>query len=201
MELVTQTDTCYPIDVTVDIAILKVACERLIQDLVGDDWKEKTSNRPFMTINLTHPKGVEKRDRYWKYNGSHEAIKDIIDESEFTETPEAVQRSYIGQTMQRIKDRHSRIIKKPFVGRCQLIWVNKNACYPLHNDYHTPHRYHVPIWTHPDVWWVFRYQKDIQLMHMPADGRAWYLDPIQHEHSVINLSDQPRCHLLMTSSI
>lgn len=201
---VPQTASCYPIELVVDHARLKAAARKLIHDEVflGDaQWEEKVDSRPFFTVNLNHvPELTGKQERWTKFSSGYAVTKHYVREENFTVIPAEVESSYIGEVMRAIRERHLREHGTVFNGRCQLIWVNSKACYTLHKDHHTAHRYHVALWTNELAWWIFRNSKhEVCTMHMPTDGRVWYLDPILEEHTVVNLGSTNRCHLLMTS--
>lgn len=196
---------CEPVELQFDIARMNASVDAFLKELFDAnnmDFEKYTGNA-FATVNLTHMPHVTGKDRFFKYTGNKFALmKNNIEEKHFTVLPAEVERTYFGKMIRQIEERHLKKFGTPFGGRYQLIWVNSMSCYPLHVDKHTPHRYHVALKTNPDCWWVFRDKTDdISLLHMPADGRVWYLDPIQQEHSVANMGHMPRCHLLMTSSL
>lgn len=204
MKHVLSTPTCNPTGKVVDATRLVKAARDLIRDQVflGDAaWEEKVDARPFFTVNLNHiPELTGKQERWTKFSAGYAVTKHYVKEEDFTVIPEEVKSSYLGQVMQEVFDQHFERFGTVFQGRCQLIWVNSKACYTLHQDFHTAHRYHVALWTNPLAWWIFRdADKDIRTMHMPVDGRVWYLDPILEEHTVVNLGNTNRCHLLLTS--
>jgi hypothetical protein len=204
MQHVPFTAACNPTELTVDHPRLKAAARELIQNCVHDgnpEWEKTVDARPFYTVNLTHiPELTGKKEKWTKFSSGYNVTKNFVKEEDFTVTPPEVQASYLGEVMQRIKDRHKAKFGTEFNGRSQLIWVNSKACYTLHRDTHTAHRYHVALWTNDLAWWIFRdKQKKVVTMHMPTDGRVWYLDPIMEEHTVVNLGNANRCHLLMTS--
>lgn len=195
---------CEPVGLQFDAARMNASVDAFLKELfqANNMDLEKYTRNAFATVNLTHMPHVTGRDRFFKYTGNKYALmKNNIEEKNFTLLPIEVERTYFGKMIRQIEQYHLKKFGTPFVGRYQLIWVNSMSCYPLHVDKHTPHRYHVALKTNPDCWWVFRDKtEDISLMHMPVDGRVWYLDPIQQEHSVANMGQTPRCHLLMTSS-
>lgn len=203
MKLITHIPGfCEPIEYTVAIEELNDATYRFLEWLFAEyqiNKKEFLANG-FATVNLTHIKGLAGAERFFKWSGNKYALMEHqIEERDFTEMPDEVADTYLGTVIRTVERLHKEKFGEPFVGRYQLIWVNPNACYPLHIDKHTPHRYHIPLKTNIRALWVFRNGEEFDLMHMPADGRVWYLDPIQREHSVANLGLTPRCHLLMTS--
>jgi hypothetical protein len=203
-----EDHSCEPIERKVNIEKLKDNADLFVQKLfeIGGglftDWQQNRNKYGMAALNLTHAEGVVGLDRFFKHTGNRLALADAgLDEGQFVVLPKEVESTYIGRTIKMIEDYHFEKFNTPFKGRCQFIWVDPGSCYPLHVDTHTPHRYHIPIHTNSRCWWVFCQNEEIDLLHMPADGRIWYLDPIQREHSVANFSLTPRLHLLMTSSL
>lgn len=198
-------DSCKPVPVTVNLEKLQNTATLFTQKLFElggaafDAWNASKNTYGLAAMNLTHHPKVTGRDRFFKYTGNRLALGDSMTEAEFVVKPREVVSCYIGEVMQLIESYHLERFGKPFVGRCQFIWVYPGRCYPLHIDEHTPHRYHVPVFTDPKCLWVFRKDEQFSLVHMPADGRVWYLDPVQQEHTVANFGHNVRLHLLMTS--
>ena len=191
-------DVCYPIELTVDIGRL-IGDVSIIKNRIGflDDGMKSPSGVG-TSINLTHLPGLTGESAWRQHSGQHSRLKaDYIDEIDFTERLWAIKDLYINQVMDMIIDIHGR----PFVGRSQLVWLYPRQYYPPHRDHHTPHRYHVAIETNDACRWVFLSDTETFDLHMPADGRVWYLDPISMKHTIRNGGTVPRLHILMTSSI
>jgi hypothetical protein len=197
-------DICYPIKYVVDQERLTRACETFLAALWSDPKAQETflHGGPFATVNLNHVAGLVGRERFFKYSGNRFALEAAgLTERDFTVLASNFDGTYIKTVINAIEQEHLSTYGTPFVGRYQLLWVNPMACYPLHIDKGTPHRYHVPIKTNPNCMWLFRQQGKIAGLHMPADGRVWYVNPVAIEHTVANFGDTPRYHLLMTSAI
>lgn len=200
--------SCEPIERKINVDTLRDNADLFVQKLfelggsLFTDWQQNRNKYGMAALNLTHAEGVTGLDRFFKHTGNRLALADAgLDEGQFVVLPKEVESTFIGRTIKMVEDYHFEKFGSPFKGRCQFIWIDPGSCYPLHVDTHTPHRYHIPIHTHHRCWWVFYQDTEIDLLHMPADGRIWYLDPIQREHSVANFSLVPRLHLLMTSSV
>jgi hypothetical protein len=193
--------------ITVDIPRLRKLFDDLVRGLMaasGQDfhqWVQTSTGK--QTINLSHHPAVTGLDRYMKMTGGYKDLKDLHDqdvwEHDFNKITPEIQNSYAGQLFDTVGEYHLAKHGTPVKGRHQLVWLAPGHCYDIHYDAHTTYRYHIPIHTHPDVIWTFRQDKDVDLVHMPADGRIWELDPIKAEHTVANYSNSLRLHLIMTS--
>ncbi len=157
--------------------------------------------RKFASINLTHLEGLTGPDRFTKYSSNHGSLKAAgVSEADFKILPPEIKNIYMGECIRRVQTYHLERFGTPFVGRNQLAWVNPGACFRMHTDQHTLHRYHIPIYTDPMCYWIFIEDSVEKVKHMPADGSVWYVNPVSTPHSVANMGTRPRCHLLMTSS-
>lgn len=194
---------CFPTELTVDLAKLKVSVSELLNSIgidiggITEECKQKFG----FTVNLTHAPGVTGKDRFLANSENHTTLTlRGVSESSFTETPPELTGTYLEEVMGEIRNFHKASRGVPFVGRSQLIWVSGGNGYDFHKDYHTPHRYHIPIFTNSKCLWFFRRRGVVSSLHMPADGRVWYLDPVNIEHTVKNNGNEPRLHLLMTTA-
>jgi hypothetical protein len=192
MRTITQIDKfCYPIEYTIDREqfenSFKILLDRLCITYNNESW---------FSINLTHLPGLTGQDRWMKHIGKHLIVKsEGVDETDFVEHLSEMNDLYIGQVIRDIQEQHGGI----FQGRIQLCWLGPGQQYPLHKDLHTTSRYHIPIITNTDCFWVFKTDSDICQLHMPADNRVWFVDPTNISHTFINNSNTTRCHLIMTS--
>jgi hypothetical protein len=194
-------DVCFPINFAVDLEKLRGSIAELFNDLsiTREFFLEESRKFGFSTLNLTHLKNLEKEERWKKYRGNHKAVIDAgVDEKDFSIFLKEIENSYLGQTIEDLQHFHFKNHGTLFQGRCQLIWINPGRCYPLHVDAHTPDRYHIPVETDPNCWFLFQ-DKNITPVHLPADGRVWYLNPQKQKHTVVHLGCVPRMHLLLTS--
>jgi hypothetical protein len=193
-----------PIDYRVDVQQLRSSVEEFVAEFLPDDGERaaELKSKGCVTLNLSHMPRTKGAARVLQYRGNHEALNaNSIHEKDFVNMVQELEGTYLGKVIRDIEALHHKTYGVLFSGRYQLSWVNPGFCFPLHKDFHTPHRYHVPIETNSECWWVFRHRTEVSCVHMPADGRVWYLDPVQQEHSVANLGTTPRLHLLMTSSV
>lgn len=189
---------CYPIEISTNIDELMSSINVLLSrlGLSLDNINTWCKSNFAYTINLTHLNGLTGSDRWRKYNEGHFTVKaQGVSESNFTEHLEEANDLLIGKLIKQIYEYH----ENKFQGRAQLIWLGANKQYKFHRDLHTPNRYHVPLITNEKCYWLFRDNKNIYNLHMPADGRIWYLDPINVEHTFRNESQEARLHLLLTS--
>jgi len=198
MKILNQIENiCYniPIQCNIDIALLDL--DNLFYQLgITEDYIEK--NR---TINLSHLPELKNEDRWKKYSGNHFTVSnDNKREGDFVKFLDELTGSYLKEIIDKIYDYHLKKFDAPFAGRAQLITLPPGVCYTLHRDLHTKHRYHIPLKTHKDIVWMFKNDnEDPKLLHMPADGNIWYLDPITIKHTVMNMSPIHRWHILLTS--
>lgn len=194
---------CYPVSILLDIELLNKSIEQLFLDLgVNLPWfLDKLNYGPATTINLTHLPILTGKDRWLKYNGNHDrTLAEGANEKEFTEILEEIKGTYIEYALKTIFSNHKQIYGTEFSGRCQIIASRPTFGYRIHRDLHTEHRYHVPLITDRNFYFLFKdNQEDYSLLHMPADGRAWYLNPRDIYHTVMHVGSQNRIHLLLTS--
>jgi len=191
---------CYPIDYCVDYDRLYNSIIELLSRLgcSMDQINQRCRTEFGYTINLTHQPGLIGTDRWAKFTGSHYAVaRHGVREVDFVQHLAEAQDLYIGQVIRDIYRLHG----GHFQGRAQLIWLGANQQYNMHKDPHTPNRYHIPVVTNELCYWKLAKQLDDEpvTLHMPADGRVWYLNPVAMYHTFINESNVPRLHVLLTS--
>lgn len=73
--------------------------------------------------------------------------------------------------------------------RTRFMWAKPFSCYTMHKD--VSPRFHIPIITNPDAYFVF---KEEGITHLPA-GHAYWIDTRKH-HTVMNCSKDWRLHLV-----
>lgn len=192
---------CYRTPLTVDIDRLRNDIDIFISRVdvtsnIIEEWFEKYKNKISYTINLTHlPKLATKTTQAMAYRGDHLDLQRLrINEQDFTVFINEMVDLYLGEIVQEIYKFHP----GKFQGRSQLAWVGPRRRFLYHQDLHTPNRYHVPVRTNKDCYWLFKYEDDIYKLHMPADGSVWYVNPTV-EHTFVNDSSDMRLHILLTS--
>jgi len=195
MRTVTQIDKfCYPIEYKIDREKFQNSFYILLDRLNITDITYDSNG--WFGINLTHLPGLEGSDRWQKHIGNHSVVKsEGVNETDFVEHLLEMKDLYIGQTIKDVQKQHAGI----FQGRVQLIWLGPNTSYPLHKDLHTTSRYHIPLITNENCFWIFKDNTEDYQLHMPADNRVWFVDPANILHTFINNSNTARCHLVMTS--
>jgi Aspartyl/Asparaginyl beta-hydroxylase len=182
---------CYPIDYAIDRKKFDDSFITLLSRL-GITYDHNSA----FSVNLTHLPGLSGTDRWKQYTGDHPTFKtEGVDETDFTEHLSEMSDLYMGQVIQDIQNLHNGV----FQGRIQLIWIGPKGSYPLHKDLHTTSRYHIPVITNEECFWIFKKDSDSYKLHMPADDRVWYVDPTRILHTFVNNSNTTRCHLVMTS--
>ena len=191
---------CYPINYSVDYDKLYSSVVILLERL---GLNIATINQQCLfkfayAINLTYHPGLTGEDRWTKFAGQHDrVVYHGLNEANFTEFLEEMKDLYIGEIINDIYKQHN----GKFQGRAQLIWLGARQRYTMHKDPHTPNRYHIPILTNQLCFWTFTNdltEAPVKL-HMPADGRVWYVNPVALYHNFINDSPMSRLHLLLTS--
>jgi hypothetical protein len=192
MLTVTQIDKfCYPIEYRIDRKKFQNSFYILLNRL-----NITYNDSSWFSINLTHLPNLQGKDRWQKHTGKHNIVKlEGVDEADFVEHLSEMKDLYIGQVIKDIQKQHTGI----FQGRIQLVWLGPNASYPLHKDLHTTSRYHIPLITNENCYWIFEKNKKKYQLHMPVDNRVWFVDPTNILHTFINNSNTTRCHLIMTS--
>jgi hypothetical protein len=182
---------CYPIDYTIDRIRLNESFCILMKRLGA-------SIDSHFSVNLTHLPGITGNARWNQNNSGHQYLVDAgIDASDFTELLEEVKDLYLGQVIRDITKLHKGI----FQGRYQLTVMAPKKNYGRHIDVLTPSRYHIPLITNEDCYWVFCKDNQFYKLTMPADNRVWFLDPVNIEHDFYNNSNSYRWHLILTSSV
>jgi hypothetical protein len=193
-------ELCYPISITADIEQIQQDIDLLLSkfDKSREEIYKKCETDIGWAMNLTHLPSLLGTDRPFKHTQQHEFLKSRnILENEFTELLDEVKDLYLGKLIQQIIERHN----GEFRGRCQLVWLASNKSYGLHKDGHTPNRYHLPIVTDKKCYWHLKHQGKDYNLHMPADGRVWYFNPVALEHNFFNDSAGPRLHMILTSGV
>lgn len=195
-EVSTLEPFCYPLDdIAIDLDILYSSIITLLERLSLDI--NDINAKPKFAINLTHLPGLQGETAWRNYSADHLRLAEQnINEYDFVEHLAESKDLYIHEVIQTFYQRHC-----GFQGRCQLVWLGARNGYQFHTDPHTPNRYHVPIVTNKDCYWLFKDAVDVYKLHMPADGRAWYLDPVNIKHTFHNGSNASRLHLLLTSAV
>ena len=182
---------CYPINYVIDREKLNNSVAILLNRL-GISFNHDSH----FAINLTHLPGLIGENRWNNYTAYHNTLKKIgIDETDFVEHLLEMEDLYIGQVIKDIYAQHHGV----FQGRCQLNCIGPGKFLPSHRDLHAASRYHVPIITNEECYWIFSKDDEKYKLHMPADEKVWYLDPKNIEHAFYNDSTTQRVHLLLTS--
>jgi hypothetical protein len=196
---------CFPIEHTVDSNQLLLDCYELVKRL-GIDYESYTnSGKLSQAINLTHLPGLQ-GDSRWKFGNSQhlDVIKLGVAEVDYTDHLFETQDLYLGKLVRKIYKLHKERHGTAFQGRAQLAWLHPKKMYDMHKDLHTPHRYHVPIITNEQCYWLFKNDQladsSVYKLHMPV-GDIWYVDPVTLEHTFVNDSSTHRLHLLLTSGL
>ena len=194
---------CFKVPPTFDLAVATAALAKLVSTLqlthhIQDKLKSPAG---VYAINITHIPGLLGASRFSKYTGQHNALlADNVNESMFLFRLNEIKDTYLSAIMDNVIAYHKATYGTDFIGRCQIIWSLAGVCdYPLHNDPHTPHRYHIPLQTDLNFNWIFVQDDKLCKLHMPADGRIWYVNPVKLTHTVRHTGTVPRIHLLMTT--
>lgn len=192
---------CYPIDYCVDhgrlLESINILLSRLGLDM--DMINQECLTKFAYTVNLTHLPHLVGPSRWSQYAGNHPSVaRQGVREVDFTTHLDEMSDLYLGQVLKDLYQQHP----GPFQGRVQLIWLGANQRYPMHRDPHAPNRYHIPIITNASCYWILEEPgQDTVTLHMPADGRVWYLNPVVLRHTFVNDSDRPRLHVLLTNGL
>ena len=202
--VVTGLDSlCFRTPVKVDLNSANSSLAGLVATLgIRDHIQSKlSSSAGVFAINLTHIPGLTGVHRFSKYSGQHNLLlADKVNESMFLHRLAEIRNTYIASIMDQVIAYHKTTYGTEFIGRTQIVWSLAGLCdYPLHNDPHTPHRYHIPLQTDPNFNWIFSRNNQLCKLHMPADGGVWYLNPVDLTHTVRHTGTVPRIHLLMTT--
>jgi hypothetical protein len=217
INVTTMEPYCWPLDIPVDKEKLLESWFELFQklgysyksmvNLLRDDFVEKykqlgNPRDPIAwDMNLTHYPELTGDDRWRKYRGTIEWIKnDGGDPKRATELLSELKGTYLETLVNSIFEHHAINFNREFKGQLHIYWVGAGQRYNLHNDINLHLRYHVPIITHPDVCWLFQNTTDTNKfykMHMPM-GQVWMLNPVQIVHTVANKWDTARAHLVLS---
>lgn len=200
----TYKDFCYPTYDQIDLIRLNLEISKLFLALgiSKDIFLEGLKTNPVVPLNISYLPGLHGKDRWNKHCGRHFAVKAaMVSETDFTEFLSELKDTYIEEVLNNIFLQHLKKFGTKFQGRCQIVASRPTHCYSIHRDFHTNHRYHIPLETDDNFLWLFKSSRDINAVHMPADGRIWYLNPKDIEHTVCHLGTVPRMHILLTSGI
>jgi hypothetical protein len=199
---------CFPIGYKVDVNQLLLDCYELVNRLGIDYQSYINATKLAQSINLTHLPNLQGTDRWKLGKGNHPEVLSLgMNELEYTEHLQETQDLYLGKLVHEIYKLHKDRVGTDFQGRAQLVWLHPKQKFHLHNDPHTPHRYHVPIITNEHCFWLFKSNQlensrvsKLHKLHMPV-GDVWYVDPVTLEHTFVNNSSTHRLHLLLTSGL
>lgn len=194
----------YPIELKYDVEKLIDSyfelCKKIC--LSRDQIKYELDHYKISTFNLTHLPSLSGEDRWKKHRGGHfDVLRAGVKEGNFTESLKELDGSYIKEYIEEIKKYHYDKFNSEFIGRIQIISSSPGHTYPFHRDAHTKHRYHVPIITDENFFFLMKEENQIHTIHLPADGRCWYLNPVDITHTVAHLGKTPRTHILLTSEM
>ena len=152
-------------------------------------------------VNLSYLPGLTGADRWRKFRGTIDWIKDEGGDPKLaSELLHELDGLYIGELIKQILSYHKETTGRDFTGQVNVLWVGPGQRYNFHNDSNLHLRYHIPVITHPDAFWVFQDMKEhskYYTMHMPF-GEVWMLNPIDIVHTVMNTWDTPRAHLVLS---
>ena len=130
------------------------------------------------------------------------ACHTTVNFAEFTNLIDIVKNTHIENVINTVEDFHMATYNKPLVGRHQLVWSLPGYCdYPLHRDRHTTHRYHIPLQTTKEFYFIVEDEGVQYKLHLPSDGGVWYLASRDVTHTIRHFGTTPRLHLLLTSSV
>lgn len=159
----------------------------LLSRFTANTDKDKSAQ---VTINLTHPVGIDEKDKYFgPLTTGYKGLKDAgIDSSSFVELGNFFNGTYIEQVVNSVKKYHQLTYPDaPPITRIFCAYLGPGAGFTFHKDAHTLYKYHLPIKTNK---WSFMFTEEkgnIQMTHMPADGRVWLLDT-QEMHTAFNMA-------------
>lgn len=208
---------CWPLDIPVDKELLLESWFELFRNLgysykdmvqlLQNDFVEKykqkgNPKKPIAwDMNLTHYPELTGDDRWRKFRGTVEWIQeDGGDPKRATELLSEIKGTYLEKVVESVFAHHKANFGREFKGQLNVTWVGPGQRYNLHNDVNIHLRYHIPIITHPDVFWLFQDTDNndkFYKMHMPV-GEIWMLNPVRVVHTVVNKWDTPRAHLLLS---
>jgi hypothetical protein len=119
----------------------------------------------------------------------------------FTETLEELKSTYLYTIIEQVYIKHKETTGRDFKGKIHCLWLDKHERYELHTDYsHNPIRYHIPIVTNRDVFWIFQENDTFYKLYMDV-GTVWQFFPLEIMHSVVNNSETPRVHLIVSECL
>lgn len=115
--------------------------------------------------------------------------KPFTSEREFTSYHPSFEDSYLVEVIEEIKQVMTEYGVQ--LGRARLLTMAPKSNLTYHVDYGAPYRFHVPIMTNDDVFYVTNDTVD----RMPEVGRL-YVYRTDVKHTVVNASRVPRVHLV-----
>jgi hypothetical protein len=153
-------------------------------------------------MNFNHMPHLTGKDRWDKHRGTFEMIfKEGVNPADYSTVLSELDNTYLGSIIRQVFDDYEKTYNKPFRGRANIIWINANKGYNFHfDDPRTPVRYHIPLITNDDALWIFRDVNDSEkfyTMNMPC-GTVWKFFPVMIDHTVRNMGNRERAHLIIT---
>lgn len=217
VEVKTMSPYCFPLNMDVNKQLLLQSWFELFNrlgydyntmvDMLREDFVEKYKQLGNPTdpiawdMNISYMPGLENDDRWRKFRGTIDWIRDEGGDPRLaSELLTELDGLYIGDLIKRILAYHKEDTGRDFKGQVNILFVGVGQRYNLHNDSNLHLRYHIPIITHPNAFWLFQDMTEhdkFYTMHMPF-GEVWKLNPIDIVHTVVNKWDTPRAHLVLS---
>ncbi len=100
----------------------------------------------------------------------------------------------VGRYIQEVCNDVERVVREYYwldVGRIRLLKMESKTCLSYHRDPQDVVRYHIPIITNEDVFFII----DDNVEKMPEEGRLYSIDP-GYKHTVVNAGKVSRIHLV-----
>jgi hypothetical protein len=203
-----------PVPLNVDLKQLRKAIWAIGQVVDYDPNECLRNSYKQSTINFTYPKNIPQSvidkfgDLKSKFIGpmtyGEGPVKQLynIGTDEFTEMHPLVANSYIKTIFDQIQNYHISQF-----GSGAIRWVHSPSLAPsagfyMHVDPHCTARYHIVLNTTDYSYMMVEQDNEIKTVHMPADGRVWFLDTnVPHNATNLTPVDQTinvRTHLIFS---
>lgn len=207
-------DLIDPVALTVDLKQLRKDIWIIGREIGYDPNECLRNSHKQSAINFTYPKNIPQSiidqfgDLKSKFIGpltyGEGPVKQLynISTKEFTEMHPLVENSYVKTVFDQIQNYHSSQF-----GSGTIRWVYSGSLAPsagfyMHVDPHCTARYHIVLNTTDYSYMMVEQNNEIKTVHMPADGRVWFLDTnVPHNATNLTPVDQilnVRTHLIFS---
>ena len=152
------------------------------------DWKNQKTQQMALTVFNTEYKIRENRESGSKWDTSFMKGDKRFDERAYNKIKDDLP-PYLNEVLNCFQ---------PEISRTILSNIKANCAVPKHMDHDSllSVRYHIALETNPNCYLCYEQNNEIVKVHIPVDGRVWFLNP-GLPHWAENNGDTDRIHLII----